>query len=59
MRLILEGESRARGAGGNADGARVSDGADSYLIRDGKIAAQTIHYTVERDGPAPRRGTAR
>lgn len=32
-----------------ADGARVEDGADSYLIRDGKIIAQTIHYTVERD----------
>ena len=28
--------------------ARVRDGADSYLIEDGKIVAQTIHYTVER-----------
>ena len=27
--------------------ARVSDGADSYLIENGKIVAQTIHYTVE------------
>jgi hypothetical protein len=26
---------------------RVKDGADSYLIEDGKIVAQTIHYTVE------------
>jgi len=26
---------------------RVKDGADSYLIEDGKIDAQTIHYTVE------------
>jgi SnoaL-like domain len=25
---------------------RVPDGADSYLIEDGKIKAQTIHYTV-------------
>ena len=32
-----------------ADGARVEDGADSYLIRGGKIIAQTIHYTVERE----------
>jgi hypothetical protein len=24
----------------------VEDGADSYLIRDGEIVAQTIHYTV-------------
>lgn len=28
-------------------GARVTDGADSYVIRDGRIVAQTIHYTVE------------
>ena len=27
---------------------RVTDGADSYLIEDGKIVAQTIHYTVEQ-----------
>jgi hypothetical protein len=26
--------------------ARVEDGADSYLIRDGRIVTQTIHYTV-------------
>lgn len=28
-----------------ADGAQVKDGADSYVIRDGRIVAQTIHYT--------------
>jgi ribosomal protein S13 len=27
---------------------RVKEGADSYLIEDGKIVAQTIHYTVEQ-----------
>jgi len=27
--------------------ARVRDGADSFVIRDGRIVAQTIHYTVE------------
>ena len=27
---------------------RVRDGADSYLIEEGKIVAQTIHYTVEQ-----------
>ena len=27
---------------------RVKDGADSYLIENGKIVAQTIHYTVEQ-----------
>lgn len=32
-----------------ADGptARVRDGADSFVIRGGRIVAQTIHYTVE------------
>jgi len=28
---------------------RVPDGADSFLIEDGKIVAQTIHYTVVDD----------
>lgn len=27
--------------------AKVQDGADSYWIRDGRIIAQTIHYTVK------------
>jgi hypothetical protein len=30
------------------DNVRVRDGADSYLIENGKIIAQTIHYTVEQ-----------
>ena len=29
------------------DNVRVRDGADSYVIEDGWIVAQTIHYTVE------------
>lgn len=37
----------------DADGARVRDGADSFVIRDGRIVAWTIHYTVDAaaDGP--------
>lgn len=31
-------------------GAHVRDGADSFLIREGLIVAQTIHYTVV-EGP--------
>ena len=27
---------------------RVRDGVDSYVIENGEIVAQTIHYTVER-----------
>ena len=30
-----------------AEGARVRDGADSFVVRDGRIVAQTSHYTVE------------
>ncbi len=30
-----------------ADHARVRDGADSFVIENGWIVAQTIHYTVE------------
>ena len=29
------------------ESVRVSDGADSFFIRDGLVVAQTIHYTVE------------
>lgn len=31
----------------DAEGARVRDGVDSYVIEDGWIVAQTIRYTVE------------
>lgn len=30
-----------------AEHTRVRDGADSFVIEDGWIVAQTIHYTVE------------
>jgi hypothetical protein len=36
--------------------SHVDDGADSYLIRDGRIVVQTIHYTV-KPGPGPDLGT--
>lgn len=35
-----------------ADGARVEDGADSFLIQDGVIRVMTVHYT-SRPVPAP------
>ncbi len=44
---LVEGEVAFLEWTAEADGARVRDGADSYLIRDGQIIAQTIHYTVE------------
>lgn len=33
---------------GLGEKTRVDDGADSYLVRDGKIVAQTVHYTAKR-----------
>ena len=33
--------------------SRVRDGADSFLIEDGWIVAQTIHYTVETTADCP------
>lgn len=34
-----------------AERTRVRDGADSFVIEDGWIVAQTIHYTVEPRTP--------
>ncbi|RAL20078.1 SnoaL-like polyketide cyclase [Lujinxingia litoralis] len=39
-------------SGVGTNGARVEDGADSYLIEDGKIRAMTIHYTVLPGSPS-------
>jgi hypothetical protein len=33
---------------GRGNNTYVDDGVDSYVIRDGKIVAQTIHYTVRQ-----------
>lgn len=47
VNIMAEGELGFLEWTAEADnGARVEDGADSYLIRDGRIQAMTIHYTV-------------
>jgi hypothetical protein len=33
-----------------SDKYEVSDGADSYVVHNSKIVAQTIHYTLEKAG---------
>ncbi len=48
---LLEGEIGFLEWTTESDEAVIRDGADSYVIRDGKIVAQTIHYTVQ---PRPR-----
>lgn len=45
---LVEGEVAFLEWTAHSDGAQVEDGADSFVIRDGLIAAQTIHYTVDR-----------
>jgi hypothetical protein len=45
---LVEGEVAFLEWTAHSDGARVEDGADSFLVRDGLIVAQTIHYTVDR-----------
>ncbi len=46
--LLIEGEVGFLEWTGRGRGTDVCDGADSYLVRDGKIVAQTIHYVVHR-----------
>ncbi|MEU1889577.1 nuclear transport factor 2 family protein [Streptomyces pristinaespiralis] len=43
---LIEGEMAFLEWTAESDGTRVRHGADSYLIQDGRIVAQTIHYTV-------------
>lgn len=45
--VVVRGEVAFLEWTADADGARVRDGADSFVIREGRIVAQTIHYTIE------------
>lgn len=42
---LVEGELAFLQWSARSDDARVNDGADSFIIRDGKIVGQTIHFT--------------
>ena len=44
---LVEGQTAFLEWTARSGSARVDDGADSFFIRDGRIVAQTIHYTVE------------
>jgi hypothetical protein len=56
--VLAEGEMGFLEWSAEADnGARVEDGADSYLVRDGKIRIMTIHYTVLPAGGGLSNGT--
>ncbi|HEX2981075.1 MAG TPA: nuclear transport factor 2 family protein [Anaerolineaceae bacterium] len=45
--LLVDGEIGFLEWTAHGERSRVRDGADSFVIRDGRIIAQTIHYTVE------------
>lgn len=52
--VIVEGDVGFLEWTGHApDGSHVCDGADSYVVSDGRIAAQTIHYIVRDDPERP------
>jgi hypothetical protein len=48
---LVEGEVAFLDWAARCPTACVEDGADSFLIRGGRIVAQTIHYTVKPCGP--------
>jgi hypothetical protein len=45
---LVEGDVGFLEWSGRGENTYVDDGADSYVIRNGKIAVQTIHYTVKK-----------
>lgn len=52
-RRLVEGDVGFLEWSGESDHAVIRDGADSYVIREGKIVAQTIHHRVERRTTPP------
>lgn len=44
---LVDGEMAFLEWTAHSDIAQVADGADSFLIRNGRIVVQTIHYTVK------------
>jgi hypothetical protein len=48
--ILIEGDFGMLAWTAQNDRVRVHDGADSYVVRHGKIIAQTVHYSVDRTG---------
>ncbi len=53
--LLVDGEPAFLEWTAESAAGRVRDGADSFLIRDGRITGQTIHCTIERWQHPPHR----
>lgn len=45
-KLLTEGEFGMLVWDGDGDGTKVRDGVDSFVVRDGRIVAQAVHYHV-------------
>jgi hypothetical protein len=45
--LVVDGEIAFLEWSGRGGTAHVDDGADTYVVREGRIVAQTVHYTVK------------
>ena len=43
---VVDGEIAYLEWGIDCDGVCIDDGVDTFLIRDGRIVAKTVHYTV-------------
>ena len=44
---ILEGDVLFLEWSATADGVRADDGVETFLVRDGQIVLQTVHYTPQ------------
>lgn len=53
--LLVEGEFGMLRWSGRSPQVRVRNGVDSFVVRQGRIIAQTIYYAVQ-DGQSDRRG---
>lgn len=45
--VVCDGEVGLLNWSGDSESVRIRDGADSYVVRDGRIVAQTIHFSVD------------
>lgn len=50
VRRLVDGDVAFLVWTGRSPVGEVKDGADTFLIRDGRIVVQTIHYTVDHHG---------
>lgn len=46
---LVDGEVAFLEWSGQSPVGDIKDGADSFIVREGRIIAQTIHYTVDND----------